>query len=395
MRTLIALLCFLFCNSSFAGELTGFVALDSRVFINAPAFPQQNMGNLPSFVAEPEYYHQSHDYIHTFTFKPFARFDANDAKRSHFDIRQADWLYVQDNWELRAGVSKVFWGVTESNHLVDIINQTDSVEDTDGEDKLGQPMVQLGLFRDWGNLRLFYMPYFRERTFPGTDGRLRGQIPIETDITLYDSPAQRWHPDVAVRYSNIIGNWDIGLSHFSGTSREPNFVLSTNGDGNSVFLPKYEIIDQTGLDLQYTNEGWLLKLEAITRSGQGDRFVAFTSGFEYTFYGVVGSNLDFGLLSEYQFDDRSNVAPATFADNDIFIGGRLTLNDIQDSQLLAGFSFDNNDSSSAIFVEASRRFGNNWKAEADMRLFNNVKYNSPAAGQRRDSHFQLRLARYF
>ncbi|MDD7885073.1 hypothetical protein [Flavivirga sp. 57AJ16] len=43
--------------------------------------------------------------------------------------------------------------MTESNHLVDIINQTDAVETFDGEEKLGQPMVQLS----WGtdNIILF------------------------------------------------------------------------------------------------------------------------------------------------------------------------------------------------------------------------------------------------
>jgi len=34
---------------------------------------------------------------------------------------------VADDWELTTGVSKVYWGVMEAVHLVDIINQTDFV----------------------------------------------------------------------------------------------------------------------------------------------------------------------------------------------------------------------------------------------------------------------------
>ena len=34
-------------------------------------------------------------------------------------------------------------------------NQTDGVEDIDSEDKLGQPMVNLTLERDWGALDLY------------------------------------------------------------------------------------------------------------------------------------------------------------------------------------------------------------------------------------------------
>ena len=71
----------------------------------------------------------------------------------------------------------MFWGVTELRHLVDIINQTDLVENLDGEQKLGQPMVQLTLLKDWGTLDFFAMPYFRERTFTGPDGRPRPRSP--------------------------------------------------------------------------------------------------------------------------------------------------------------------------------------------------------------------------
>jgi hypothetical protein len=73
-------------------------------------------------------------------------------------VRELVWLKVSDTWELRAGTSKVFWGVAESQQLADNINQTDLVEDIDQEDKLGQPLVNLSLVRDWGNLDLFVLP---------------------------------------------------------------------------------------------------------------------------------------------------------------------------------------------------------------------------------------------
>ncbi len=73
--------------------------------------------------------------------------------------------------ETRVGVRRVFWGVTEFQHLVDIINQSDSVEDIDNEDKLGQPMINLSLVKDWGIVDFFVLPYFRERTFAGAEGR--------------------------------------------------------------------------------------------------------------------------------------------------------------------------------------------------------------------------------
>ena len=73
------------------------------------------------------------------------------------------------------GINSVFWRVVESNHLVDILNQTDLIEDIDGEEKLGQPMISLSTQQDWGGLSLFVLPWFRERTFPSEEGRLRSQ----------------------------------------------------------------------------------------------------------------------------------------------------------------------------------------------------------------------------
>ena len=87
-----------------------------------------------------------------------------------------DWSYKGTEIELLVGINKVFWGVTESVHLVDIVNQTDLVEDLDQEDKLGQPMVNLALQHDWGLLNIYLLPYFRERTFPGIDWSLSHTI---------------------------------------------------------------------------------------------------------------------------------------------------------------------------------------------------------------------------
>lgn len=376
------------------GELAGYVALDNRVFLHSPTNSRQEMNSGPSFVIEPEYYYQWNDDKDTITVQPFARFDPFDGERSHLDIRQMDILHAADDWEIRAGASKVFWGVTESNHLVDIINQTDAVEDVDGEDKLGQPMIQAAIFKKWGSLRLYYLPYFRERTFNGVKGRPRGAIPIETDSASYESSAEEWHQDVAVRYSHVLGYFDVGVSHFSGTSREPRFVTNLNADGENVLIPFYDVIDQTGIDVQFTKDAWLLKLEAISRSGQDERFFATTAGLEYSFYGIFESAYDLGFLLEYHRDDRGELAPLTFFDDDVFFGLRLVANDVYDSDILGGVVIDRNTHARFYSIEANRRINDDWKAELDLRLFGHINTTLPEAGLRQDDHFQLRLGRY-
>ena len=74
--------------------------------------------------------------VHNLTFTPFFRLDSSDGERTHLDIRELLWQSYGDTWEVRAGLGKVFWGVTESQYLVDVINQTDLVESPDGEDRL-------------------------------------------------------------------------------------------------------------------------------------------------------------------------------------------------------------------------------------------------------------------
>jgi len=381
-----------------SSEISGFIALEGRSFFSSPEAKRQHDNNAVSFVLEPEIYNQwesSNRIYNTLTFKPFARFDTVDGERSHIDLRQLDWLFEGNEWELAAGVSKVYWGVVESRHLVDIINQTDAVEDVDQEDKLGQPMIQLGLLKEYGNFRFFYMPYFRERTFSGIKGRLNGGAVIDSDLSKFESNGKNWHPDFAIRYDHNIDDLDFGISHFSGTSREATFLQLQNLDGETVLAPFYQKIEQTSLDIQLTTESWLWKLEAITRSGQDERFNAVSGGFEYSFFGIMETDYDLGILAEYHRDDRGEKAPTTIYDNDIFIGTRLALNDVGDSALLAGVIIDTNNGNKGFSVEASRRFAERWKIEIDARFYANAEQGSFENLIRRDDHIQLRIARYF
>jgi hypothetical protein len=286
----------------------------------------------------------------------------------------------------------VFWGVTESVHLVDVINQTDYAGDIDGENKLGQPMVSFTKQQDWGEVTAFVMPYFRERTFAGVEGRFRPPLPVDTDRPLYESGDGENHVDFALRYSHYIGDVDIGLNVFSGTSREPRFVPAP--DGLSL-LPAYDQIEQFGVDLQYTTEDWLWKLEAIARNGYAHSFAAAVGGFEYTYYQVAETSADIGVLLEYQYDGRDEREPVTIADNDIFVGTRLALNDIQDTAVLAGVSYDVETGETFVNVEAERRFGENWFAELRLRGFSGAGQGDTTYWLQKDDYVQLNVARYF
>lgn len=377
-----------------AGEwdLTGFVGVDGQAFWLDGRLPEQDKAVNGSLMFQPEFYWRSDDSRQRVSVIGFARADANDSERTHADLREAFWGYESDSWDLNVGLNKVFWGVTESRHLVDVINQTDLVEDIDQEDKLGQPMINLNLQRDYGRFGLFVLPYFRERTFPGPDGRLRPPLPVDTDNVIYESADGQEHVDFALRYSHYFGDLDIGAYLFDGTSREPRFVPSPDGDR---LLPFYEQMTQVGVDLQYTRDAWLWKLEAIGRDTKDDSFAAAVAGFEYTFYGVRESAADLGLLVELLYDGRSENAPPTAFDNDVFVGARLALNDTSDTSVLAGIAVDTETRETFFNLEAERRFGDNLSVELRLRAFASAEPGDALYAFERDDYLQLRVSWYY
>jgi hypothetical protein len=373
-------------------KISGNVGLEGRWFPQAPLFSGQKRATV-SLDGEVEllYRFQSGD---RFTFKPFLRLDSADRRRSHWDIREAAFLLgLPWDLELRAGVSKVFWGVAESVHLVDIINQTDLVEGPDGEEKLGQPMLMLTLAKDWGTIDLFVLPWFRERTFPGRKGRLRPPLFIDTDKARYESSLRERHPDVALRFAKTVGKLDFELAYFYGTSRDPALIPTLRPGGAVVLVPFYPLIHQASGVAQYTTGPWLFKFEGLYRRGQPDGrgvrddYVATVAGFEYTFYSILKTKSDLGVLAELHYDQRGRNAVTPFQ-KDIFVGLRWTANDPQDTTLLFGVIQDlDRAGTRGIFVEASRRISGRWKLEFEARFFNSRSPSDVSFfGLRRDDY---------
>lgn len=383
-----------------SGGLTfdGKVAVEYRRFYEPGLAPEQNYHNNFSFVIEPSWRYEWDGGNQSVVFTPFARIDDQDDERTHYDIRELLWTKNSGPWIFRAGIGKVFWGVTESQHIVDIINQTDLIENTDTEDKLGQAMLNIAYSTDIGTFELYILPGFRERTFPGQEGRLRLVPKVNDDHTVYESGAKQKHIDLAVRWAHTLGDWEIGLAHFHGTTRDPQYIPVLNAFMvPTEFRAFYEIIDQTSIDLQAVKGSWLWKLEAFSRGGQGSsRFEAMAAGFEYTISGIYQTGADLGLLAEYLYDNRDRLELTTPFDDDIYLGARLGLNDTQSTELLVGVIMDRHTSEWAYSVEGSRRIGDNWKISMEARGFSNSNpKNLISYPVRKDDYLMLELERFF
>lgn len=375
-----------------AMEVSGSLAAEGRLFGHTPQFAEQRSQGA-SVALDGEFYHRLADGS-SFIIAAFGRLDSADRERSHVDLREANYLHLGEDWELRLGLGKVFWGACEFVHLVDIINQTDLVEALDGEEKLGQPMAQLSLVRDWGVIDLFWLPAFRERTFAGQKGRLRSELVVDVDHPLYESGSEEFHQDMALRYSHWLGPLDFGLSWFRGTSREPFFRPGLDRRGQPLLRPFYEQITQTGLDLQGVAGAWLFKGEAFYRTGFGRDFAAATCGFEYTFYALFENRLGLGIIGEYVFDDRQEGRQVLF-DNDLMVGLRLAFSNAASSEILLGLVQDLDHSARLLTMEAGHRLNSSWRVDVEAALFMEAAPSQVDRALAEDDFVKIELVYYF
>ena len=393
-------------------EISGKLSLETRWFPRTGDFDGQRNYNA-GFVAQPQLFLRDEENF-SVTIAPFFRYDAADRTQTHADLREAYLLLNgplgENEWELRLGIDRVFWGVAEVRNLVNIVNQTDLVENPNEKVKLGQPMAHLTLSGDWGVAEFFLISYHRLRTFPGRGGRLRPALKIDNDLATYESGAREWHLDFAARYSHSFGPLDLGLSVFDGTSREPIMAFKPLSPTEIVLAPHYEQIRQFGLDAQLTIEAWLLKLEAIYRQGarngvrnpldptdlgKEEDYAAFVVGGEYAFSGIFESDADLTLLAEWIVDGRRHRATNQYQ-NDLFLGARLALNDVQDASFTLGTLTDLDYRTRTLSFEFNRRLTDSLSIKAEAILMLHVgKADLIVHPTRRDSFVALNLTYSF
>lgn len=390
----------------YCGLLSSSQALDNSITVELSGQVFTESGEIPgrydsdtAVSIEPDLEHDFNNGNTLVRFMPFGRWDSRDPERRHTDIRELNVIHVMGDVELLAGISKMFWGVTESAHLVDIINQTDYLEDFDGEDKLGQPMLRLSKSFDQSTLSGFILPGFRERAFLSPDNPLALPFVVNDDDPIYQSDRGDDHVDFALRYAGYAGIFDYGISFFSGTSRDPAFTPGPDGE----LVPYYPQINQFGLDLQVTDDAWLWKLESVHREFDDDpsaladltdNYTAVAGGLEYSFYGLADGAYDLGLLAEYLYDSRDDRTDVAFQ-NDLFLATRFGFTDVAGTEILAGGFVDLDDSSLSFRLEASRRVFTDAKINLEAQAFSSVDPENQFYSFKNSDFVLLSLELYF
>lgn len=322
-------------NPLSASQLQGEAEFESRLFANEGLTGNSRQAGSMGLTLS---YFQDLSDATQLNFKAFGRTDSQDSERSHGDIRELYLNMQQGDWEFQAGINTLFWGVTESVNIVDIVNQSDNVEGLNSDAKLGQPLIKITRLLDNGSFDFLILPRFREATFPGSDGRFTLALPVDTSSATYESSDGDKHVDYAFRYATTIDDIELGLSGFSGTSREASLV--PNGGVPTALNPHYSLINQLGIDLQWINDAWLWKLEMTNRTGKEiTDYTAAVGGVEYTFYDPFSSGSDIGLIVEGLYDSRDDNATTPFS-HDVMLGIRWVANDEAGSDALIGLIRD-------------------------------------------------------
>jgi hypothetical protein len=363
----------LMAQSAYAGEVNG--TLSSRLDFY-PDHADSTLSEGRSAELKIDAYHDFDD--SRVVAELIARADENDSGRRITEARQAYLRTPMGGFDVFVGHRQEFWGKAESKNVVDVINQSDAASNEGKSGKLGAPSISAERYLDIGDLQLWYIAGFREKTFNDSDSHPSSGLPV--GAAQYARKDGKDADDFAARLSSFAGDWDLAGSVFYGTARDP--ILSV-ASGGRAFSPYYALQKSIGLEAQFTGDATLLKWESLhgTQSSLqgGHDFAAVVAGIEYTYYGAFETIWDIGLIGEIQHDDRPQAAANQFG----VAGVRLVFNDIADSNILFLASADRKADQSLVSLEASQRI-NEFVSVKLSSQFYNARTPTSAFGQLSD-----------
>ena len=394
-------------GSLLTAELSGRLSAESRTFPATGAFPGQR-SLAAGFVVEPTVYVEAVSGA-SFTLAPFFRYDHSDPRRTHFDLREAYLLLFGDagdgGWEARVGVGQVFWGATESQRLVDIVNQVDFVEHLNGEAKLGQPMAHLTWFGDWGTLEVLGTSYHRAAHFPRPPRavtaaashrpRARSVRKFRQAVASRFRVAIQPQPRVSRPGCQRIRRHQPGALPVAGRRRRRRARTA------SVLPPDPPIRSGCSVDAR------LLAAEGRGDSARGRsqshrpgtgllrcrarRRVSVLRGCRFRHRRHSAG--------EWSYDSRGPTATPTRSpntlENDIFFATRFAFNDVQSSELTTSVVADARRATRALALEFGRRITNEWSLRAEAVALLSVDQSDLHYEMRRDSFIDMSLTYNF
>jgi hypothetical protein len=362
---------------------------------HTPLFSDQSEENLePSFALDLEWQESLGQEFAT-RVSLFGRYNPNAERDLSGDVREAWLAYYGEQSEWLVGVLMERWGVLEAENILDILNPRDAVEDFQGDVKLGVPGFKTSYLGEALQLDVWLLPYSRERRLAeGKDHYRISSLPFR-QAEFEDGQNQL---SIAARAYKVKGNLEVAVSHFHGHARTPWFKLETDVYGRPTGLqPRYDLIDQTGLQMLWVAGQSLWKLETLYNQGMADDFLAVGVGVERVMPRILDTRFSLTLYAEGYYDarDETQNLPVAPFQRDIFLGARLAMNDVESTEYQLRVTHDLEYASTLLDIRASRRLDADWSMQASLYAFFNIDEDPALTNFSEDNRIQFNLIRNF
>lgn len=245
-----------------------------------------------------------------------------------FALRDFVTSYSTNNFNFYGGITSEFWGVTESRHLVNVINPADARFDKYGQKLLSVPIFKAGILTPGSQLSLYLMPCQRHLSSSSSNSHNYGNSATSSSESFVDIECDGL-TDFALRDEVVYGPIDLGLSYFKGISREINGGVNSPSKGGN-----YPIISRYSIDIQATIGPSLYKLEMLAQTSSGHDY-ASVGGIEYLLPYSESRISDFSILAEYLWDTRCIKDSLNCG---AMLGARWVANNASGTQMLATYS---------------------------------------------------------
>ena len=227
--------------------------------------------------------------------------DEDEQSRDYIKINEVYIKAEFDDIELKAGKYIKFWGALELHNLTDIYNKKNTQRDPyDKDKKLGEESLTVSKY-----------------------------LENEDEISVIVGEE---------KYFKFSGSRD------DFASRDFSFLVSSKDD---KFLTYHSAVV----------EDTIYKVEA-SYTTKVKNYYEVGAGIEHTLYQVFDKK-DLGILLEYYKSDKKTLA----YQDDIFAGVRVTFNDKDDSDIVAGVIEDKESSKSSVSFEYNTRVNDKFKVQ--------------------------------
>lgn len=307
-----------------------------------------------------------------FTLNLVFRSVPQDEDSAQFYAKEAWWMLKNKNFDYLGGINYFNWSALELFHPFNIINATEFFE----QDQVGEPMLMLRWKGFEKTASLIFLPKITENLY-NTSAKSRigfsyisDSLFVKDTDELYSATAAS---NFAFEWKQSLDSMDYRLLYYSGPDRQLE-LFSFNG---SSYNPIVFTTNAYGINLQSNWFGSVWKLEYLNKTYQHsysgiEPKAHQVLAFGYEFPSVLDSGGELNYLIEFQSAfgaEEEELAQYYTFQNDLFLGLRYSLGDMQGTEYLVGYLKDmSREEESAFFLEYTTRINAKTQIELGSRF---------------------------